>query len=61
MSDIRDLCKNLFSSLKLSILRPFQRYLEYKTAIQDINLRPGVPFLYWLLNTSVSLESVGTE
>jgi hypothetical protein len=61
MSDIRDLCENFFSSLKLSFSRPFQGYFEYKTAIQDINLHPGVPFLYWLLNTSVSVERTGTE
>jgi hypothetical protein len=61
MSDIRDLHENLFSSLKLSFSRPFQGHFEYKTAIQDINLHPGVPFLYWLLNTGVSLERTGTE
>lgn len=61
MSDNRDLYENLFSSLKLSFSRPFQGYFEYKTAIQDTNLCPGVPFLYWKLNTSMSLERTGTE
>jgi len=61
MSDIRDLYENLFSSVKLSFSRTFQGYFEYKTAIQVINLHPGVPFLYWLLNTSVSLDRTGTE
>jgi hypothetical protein len=61
MSDIRDLYENLFSSLKPSFSLPFQEYFENKTTIQDIDLHPGVPYLYWLMNISVSLERTGTE
>jgi hypothetical protein len=61
MSDIREVYENLFSSLKPSFSFPCQEYFENKTTIQDIDLHPGVPYLYWLMNISVSLERIGTE
>jgi hypothetical protein len=61
MFDIRNLYENLFSSLKPSFSLPFQEYLKNKTTTQDIDLHPGVPYLYWLMNINVSLERIGTE